>query len=236
MSWSGTVRCGYCRERGHNRRSCPSISTARKEERKTRHRTRTCNYCHSPGHNIRSCKQRKTDKLMDVKQNIEWRRKFIALCEDLGFGLGSLVTVSLPENVKGSSYSKTEAEDWHNNKTMPMGMVIGFAPKCLNAWQDCDSNAKLHQAAARGRGGFDFGRIRNPVQVMLPNGRVKWVALPGEFSELAGNLYETNINFFTLSGKSSQENIAEYFSDEWYDGTDCASLQDSTRKYRNNPS
>ena len=26
MSWSGTVTCSYCYERGHNRRSCPQIT------------------------------------------------------------------------------------------------------------------------------------------------------------------------------------------------------------------
>ena len=26
MSWSGTVRCSHCYQRGHNRRSCPQIT------------------------------------------------------------------------------------------------------------------------------------------------------------------------------------------------------------------
>ena len=38
MSWSGTVTCSYCYERGHNRRKCPELSAAHQRDYETQMR------------------------------------------------------------------------------------------------------------------------------------------------------------------------------------------------------
>ena len=72
MSWNGTVRCGWCGQKGHNRRSCPEfkkhVAEAAAEgdrwaihqlERKKRSSTRRCSWCGNKGHNKKTCTMRR---------------------------------------------------------------------------------------------------------------------------------------------------------------------------------
>jgi len=102
MSYSGTVRCGYCRGRGHNITTCPELegdyksSKAKYEagedtnyrdayivstyervmSRKKRKKTqRKCSYCRKRNHNRTTCQQRKDDiDLLYKAQDIANRR------------------------------------------------------------------------------------------------------------------------------------------------------------------
>jgi len=229
MSWSGTVRCGYCRGKGHNRRSCPEISDTRKKQRAEGHRTRRCGYCNASGHNARTCPETKKHAALDLKQNKEWRAAFIAQAKELGFGLGSLVVVSPTNEIEGSDYYRGQADE--TRKRMPMAMVIGFRSIALNGWKNQEENSRLHDYADRVvRGeGSNYSKC---VQVMSPNGRTRWIALPGAFQELAANAYMTNIKYFKLAGRAPQNNIEEYFSDAWHDGVESTKEQKATRVAR----
>ena len=72
MSWNGTVRCGWCGQKGHNRRSCPEfkkhVTEAAAEgdrwaihqlEKKKRSSTRRCSWCGNKGHNKKTCTMRR---------------------------------------------------------------------------------------------------------------------------------------------------------------------------------
>ena len=102
MSYSGTVRCRYCRGRGHNITTCPElkddykVSKAKYEagedtnyrdayivstyervmSRKKRKKThRKCSYCRKRNHNRTTCQQRKDDiDLLYKAQDIANRR------------------------------------------------------------------------------------------------------------------------------------------------------------------
>ena len=74
MSWSGTVRCGFCGEEGHNQRTCErrhewlatsaesgalwAIQELAAEEKKKK-AVRRCKWCGQPGHNQRTCPVKK---------------------------------------------------------------------------------------------------------------------------------------------------------------------------------
>lgn len=69
MSWSGTVRCRWCGEEGHNQRTCPD-KRALAERRAadgapqmlrdiTRKSTSRCGWCDEMGHNQRTCPAKK---------------------------------------------------------------------------------------------------------------------------------------------------------------------------------
>ena len=68
MSYSGTVRCRYCGESGHNRRTCPGYKARLDRqagegnkwaqatlERRNRKSVRKCGWCNETGHNKRTC-------------------------------------------------------------------------------------------------------------------------------------------------------------------------------------
>jgi len=109
MSWSGTVRCGYCYEEGHNKRSCPQLKK-RMEERlaanpddwyaKEYHRKkkqgtkRRCTYCNLKGHNRRTCPHLAEAKAEWRAKTKAWRQQFAEWCADIGLTVGSLVKVN----------------------------------------------------------------------------------------------------------------------------------------------
>ena len=106
MSWSGTVRCSYCGEEGHNRRSCPQYKKRmeariaanpddyyakvyyRKQKQGTKRR---CTYCNLKGHNRRTCPHLAEAKAEWRAKTKAWRQQFTEWCADIGLTVGSLV-------------------------------------------------------------------------------------------------------------------------------------------------
>ena len=106
MSYTGTVRCRYCYQQGHNRAGCPDLKQrmqARLEadphdwqateyfEKKNRTRKRTCSYCTAKGHNRKTCSVLKDDRHFLVKKLADARSVVLDAFEKEGFGVGSLV-------------------------------------------------------------------------------------------------------------------------------------------------
>ncbi len=102
MSWSGTVRCGWCYKDGHNKRSCaefkkhveanPDSYTAKcAARRKANAAPRRCSYCAKKGHNRRSCASLATAKTVWKKDCAAWRHKWADWVAEDGFGIGALV-------------------------------------------------------------------------------------------------------------------------------------------------
>jgi len=104
MSYNGTVRCGQCHNKGHNKRSCPELKrlaaadpngyygrqVARMEAASKA--PRKCSYCKEPGHTRRTCSTLKKHKL-DAKRNTTLVRKGIQKWMNAtGVGPGALIT------------------------------------------------------------------------------------------------------------------------------------------------
>ena len=135
MSYSGTVRCGYCYTSGHNRLGCPdrrkfalenpeSYESRRwhreQEERKRQVENRVCSYCKEPKHNRRGCKLLKEDRSLVVQRQDEYRKEFYHATSSAGLGPGSLVRVPLgSRNDEDGIWSKgyvamVTRVHWHN--------------------------------------------------------------------------------------------------------------------------
>lgn len=107
MSWSGSVRCGYCYKTGHNKRSCEVLKSRMEERLKNdptdyyakeyfenkKNLTKTCSYCKTPGHTRPTCQTIKDDhdlliELLSKNRTILFEK----LVQD-GLSVGTLVNV-----------------------------------------------------------------------------------------------------------------------------------------------
>ena len=80
-----SVRCGYCYEVGHNRRTCPSYKKNLKraaengnpyaKEQLNKKIVRTCGYCSRSGHDKRTCEYLKRDTNRLAAINLEVRKR-----------------------------------------------------------------------------------------------------------------------------------------------------------------
>ena len=99
MSYNGTVRCGYCGNQGHNRRSCPGLKTHaennpgshaawEQERRKKSSSNRRCGWCNQTGHNARTCVEKKgaSGKLAELVPHVEAQMSHILSLTGLGKG------------------------------------------------------------------------------------------------------------------------------------------------------
>ena len=122
MSWSGTVRCGHCYGKGHNKRTCPGLKKyveenpdswrAREQKRsKEASSNRRCSYCQETGHNRRTCAELRLDRDKAQGFNKEWCNRAADLLKERGLGIGALV--ESPGTWK-TDYEKT------------VSMVVGF--------------------------------------------------------------------------------------------------------------
>lgn len=132
MSYSGTVHCSWCGQKGHNKLSCPERLSAaekdpdsyiaaqvraEKDRRKKQVSSRTCTYCNKPGHNRRGCKLRKADIVASESAQTRYRERFKNALVSAGLGVGTYVRV--PTGGWGqrweSSYSGLITKiHWHN--------------------------------------------------------------------------------------------------------------------------
>lgn len=118
MSWHGTVRCGDCYQKGHNKRSCPALKE-RMEKRlaadpddyyaknyfrkKEGAKKRTCTFCSEEGHNRATCPKIKEVTGEFNKANAHYQAEVARFFEAQDFRIGSLVEV--PEvYVSGAGY------------------------------------------------------------------------------------------------------------------------------------
>ena len=102
MSWNGTVRCGHCFAKGHNRRSCPQVkrliaarpdSYLAQDERykKEQAKKRRCGWCSETGHNQTTCRHKKDGqtRLNELASHVETQLSHILSIA--GFGRGAVL-------------------------------------------------------------------------------------------------------------------------------------------------
>ena len=110
MSYDGTVRCGWCHARGHNKRSCPhrkkyvkelrdagKSNWATREDNMYKKTTRKCSYCFEEGHNVRTCPKIKEDMDWISRADQAWRRRVVEHYREEypGLGFGALVETTI---------------------------------------------------------------------------------------------------------------------------------------------
>ena len=104
MSWNGTVYCGHCGEKGHNRRGCKKLEELhrlnledpdsgtyarycaerffkKKQDAKKRAQYRKCSYCGMIGHNRKTCKVLKHDIDRISSETSRYVKLFMSLCQ-----------------------------------------------------------------------------------------------------------------------------------------------------------
>jgi len=106
-----TVRCGYCRELGHNRSSCSVYAQrievlreshgndyyvvaqydAKKARRKASGTSRKCSYCLEGGHNRKTCTALQTDMEKVRANNVEYRKQIFKAMVNQGIFVGAVV-------------------------------------------------------------------------------------------------------------------------------------------------
>ena len=210
MSYNGTIRCGYCYQRGHNKRSCPKLkafiecnpnSYAASCASTIANTKRVCSYCKKTGHNKRTCNELRTNRAEKAKDNRKWRQKFLALAKDIGFAPGALLQIVMPDAQAGRRQLGAVLHDNWIGRNGSLAMVRSFNPKHLNA--DSDQQDQDHL---------------RPVYVTLSSGRTHGIQLPIEFE---------SANLLKLNNRAtrwrivcpSNKDLYDCFSASFHDGT-----------------
>ena len=176
MSYSGTVRCGRCYKKGHNKRSCPQIQAeiarnpngfeAQQEKRRKANATpRVCGYCQTSGHNKRTCPTMTNDRRNTKKKNRVWREKFLNVAKKIGCAPGALIE-AFP---LATPFSSRRYNDFVKQNGS-LAMVIGFDTRELN-----------HELEDKDRYRYRQSHLR----VLFPASRETYISLPIEFEDVA---------------------------------------------------
>lgn len=175
MSWSGTVRCSWCGEDGHNKRSCPArrayidsaadsgAEWAKQEQRQMNRRKAVhCGWCGGKGHNARSCEHKK--QVITKLPAVETRcHKIIELL--IGNQIG-----------KGSTVKKTTKDEWHHPNYPERAVVLGFHTN-LNLGGRLPSKKFLQDTRWTNRWLYWLAHTVS-VKSLNDNGEQGWVSMP----------------------------------------------------------
>ena len=160
MSYTRSVYCSFCGERGHNRTGCPKRKQyikdnphsweAIKEQRKQHRRDeikakggRKCSYCGNRGHTTRTCEIKKQDRVRLTEVLVKERTEGLKRLNEMGWGVGALFE-------RGSR--------WTNEKHMYMVESIEW-----KSWTDSDLVTLVGLSIAKANG--DDGDWKRPRQV-----------------------------------------------------------------------
>ena len=200
--------CGYCYQRGHNRRSCPEIKKqiaenpsgyqARMVREKKEHAARNprrCSYCHEPGHNKKTCTKLRTDRIETAVKIRSWRGKFLQRCQTMGFGVGTLLKFRDASTIQN---------DWQRER---MEQVIDKHGVYAIVTQ-LKSDALDHR---------NLSRSQTTMLVRFPSGKTSSFQLPVEFVDL---LDEYAAPQFEIAAKINAAEIGQLFDSVWHLGQD----------------
>lgn len=147
MSWNGTVYCGHCGNKGHNKRGCtalndqmlrriaedPEDSWAKRHfDKKKGSKVRKCGFCSEHGHNKATCSYKKEAVTQFNKANRHYQEQVARLFEENGVKVGALVVH--PELWVKGTYIKdvigvVTGIDWNQ---IHIWNQNSDAPRCLN--------------------------------------------------------------------------------------------------------
>lgn len=206
MSYSGTVRCSNCYQKGHNRSGCPHL-IKRMEERleqdpddwrakrffakkKNRGKNKKCSYCNHSGHSRPTCKELKHAKATATSLCKEWRQRCVEVLKNTGVGIGTLV----------------KFKTWGESR---LGVVLDI---------DWD---KLDHRIWYGYGGQSAALLVSPVEE-IGTGRTTTLQIP-----TSEDLFEVNsYNYYSerapeIIGPISAEQVAQQVPASFLTGESC---------------
>ena len=132
MSYSGTVHCGHCYDKGHNKSACPKMrreaaanpdswqakTVAKYEARKNQ--PKICGYCDESGHTRAGCDDMKQHKVAFMTDLVLWRQAMVKWMQDTGLGIGSLVRCTDASYHRGDNYMYPNDESY----IPPVGLIM----------------------------------------------------------------------------------------------------------------
>jgi hypothetical protein len=150
MSWNGTVRCGHCGQKGHNKTGCDELRKewvrdpngyygkewarilARKEAPKT------CSYCDETGHTRSGCALVKKHKVTYARDLLLWRKAIEKYFISIGYGPCALVKykMEVPYITKINGKAQWTYSDDQTYPGPPFGMVPASLDTVSFAVQD----------------------------------------------------------------------------------------------------
>lgn len=136
MSWSGTVRCGHCYEKGHNKTGCPELKKKWEEDPNSyygrqwaeiqarKNKPKTCSYCKTEGHTRAGCKSLKQHRVQFESDLTLWRKAVLKWAKDVGLGIGALVRSENVTYRRNKTWMYPDTEGYIS----PIGMVMNKMP------------------------------------------------------------------------------------------------------------
>ena len=146
-------RCGYCYEKGHNRRTCPklkdyvdrnpdSYAARRLAATQKAASTRKCSFCNTTGHNRRKCPTMETMARKAAKLNREFRKEVLTLLREHGIAEGTLVEAGAYDvwTYTRDQNGDLRAPAYNDQDTKVVGLITKVEWNNIN-YRDCGSNA-----------------------------------------------------------------------------------------------
>ena len=181
MSYSGTVHCGHCYTRGHNKTACPKMrqeaaanpdswqatQVARYEARKAK--PKICSYCNASGHTRAGCDDVKAHKAQFIIDANLWRTALAKWMQEVQLGVGALVQCKDAPYHKGDVYMSPRDDDY----VAPVGLVMRPPSADLSHYSG------IMNSGAWGSGNplLDFERLGSRIEE-APYRKTVAVALP----------------------------------------------------------
>ena len=203
-----SVRCGFCYQSGHNRRSCPELKRrirdepngyyARMEKEKKSYAIRNprrCSYCKETGHNKATCDGLRKDRRRISGLIREWRGKFLTRCRDTGFGLGTLLKFRDIDQIKNS---------WQSERVERTIEALGKYAIVTELQPTKLDHRQLNRGIAA-------------VTIKFPGGQTQSSQLPVEFLDLMDEHCNPNLE---IVGQIDTSQVANLFNRAWHNGTD----------------
>jgi len=91
------MRCSWCGDHGHNRRTCPHRSEQSKKLDPPK-RPRSCSWCHSTSHTRPKCERLASDKQDWINKNADYRAIFLEDLKKANLNYGSIFKYSTSEH------------------------------------------------------------------------------------------------------------------------------------------
>ena len=162
MSYTRSVYCSFCGERGHNLTGCPkrkqyikdnphsweAIKEHRKQQRRDEIKAkggRKCSYCGNRGHTTRTCEVKKQDRVRLTEVLKRERAEGLKRLNEMGWGVGALFE---------------RKNRWVDEKYMYMVEKVEW-----KSWTDSDIVTLVGLSIANANG--DDGDWRKPRQVSV---------------------------------------------------------------------
>ena len=143
MSYTRSVYCSFCGNRGHNKTGCPKRKQyvkdnpdsweAIKEQRKQQRRDeikakggRKCSYCQNRGHTARKCEMKNQDRVRLIDTLAKERTEGLKRLNEMGWGIGAL----FERNNRWTNEKQmfmVESVDWERWNDADLVTLIGLS-------------------------------------------------------------------------------------------------------------